>query len=336
MFSVAMCTYNGARYVGAQLASVAEQTRAPGELVVCDDCSTDETAAIVREFASRAPFPVRLHVNEQNLGSTKNFERAVSLCGGELIALSDQDDVWLQDKLARLEEEFARDPSALVVFSDAFIIDEETRPTGRGLWESVGLGRAELERLESGRGLGDLLRGSTVTGATMALRASLREMALPVPTDLPLIHDAWMSLLAACVGGVRPVSERLVDYRRHGAQQVGPLARMETTGGLRAVVAGETQSALARTNPYDSTLAVARAARERLADARERGLELATGPLAARSLGELDARIAHMNARRTMPRARLRRAAPVLRELLTLRYRRYSNGFASAAKDLLS
>jgi hypothetical protein len=335
-FSVAMCTYNGARYVGEQLASIAAQTHAPDELVVCDDRSTDETADIVRGFASRAPFPVRLHVNEQNLGSTGNFERAVSLCEGDLIALSDQDDVWLPEKLARLEEEFARDSSALIVFSDASIVDEDSRPTGQGLWGSVGLGRAELERLESGRGIGDLLRGSTVTGATMALRARLRELVLPFPVDLLLIHDAWMSLLAACVGGVRPVSEPLVQYRRHTSQQVGPRARPESPGGLSAVVAGEAQSALTRTNPYDSALAIARAAHTRLADARARGLEITKSPRAARSLAELDARIKHWDTRRTLPRARLRRAAPVLRELFTLRYHRYANGVASAAKDLLS
>jgi hypothetical protein len=325
MFSVAMCTYNGSRFIGAQLASVAAQTRAPDELVVCDDRSTDETASIVRDFAANAPFCVRLHVNEQNLGSTKNFERAVSLCGGELIALSDQDDVWLPRKLARLEEEFARDASALVVFSDASIVDEESRPTGQGLWESVGVTREELARVEQGRGIGDLLRGATVTGATMALRASLRDLALPFPTDLPLIHDGWTTLLAACVGGVRPVAERLVLYRRHGSQQVGPLARPESEG-----------DALTRANPYDSALAVARAALDRLADARSRGLDMAKSTQAARSIEELEARIKHWEARRTLPRARLGRAAPVLRELLALRYHRYANGFASAAKDLLS
>lgn len=336
MFSVAMCTYNGARFLGAQLASVAAQTRAPDELVVCDDRSTDETASIVRAFAAAAPFAVRLHVNEENLGSTKNFERAVSLCEGELIALSDQDDAWLPQKLARLEAEFARDASALVVFSDAQIVDEETRPTGQGLWESVGVTREELARIEKGRGVGDFLRGATVTGATMAVRASLRELALPFPADFQLIHDGWMSLLAACVGGVRPVSERLVLYRRHGSQQVGPLARPEAEGGMSAVVAGDAREALSRANPYDSALAVARAARTRLAGARARGLEMANGAQAARSIEELDARIAHWEARRTLPRARLGRAAPVMKELLSLRYHRFANGFASAAKDLLS
>jgi glycosyltransferase involved in cell wall biosynthesis len=329
-FSVAMCTYAGARFVGAQLESIAAQTRPPDELVVCDDRSPDETVRIVEDFAARAPFPVRLHVNERNLGSTKNFERAIALCGGDAVALCDQDDVWLPSKLARLEEEFGRRPRAALVFSDAEVADEAGRPTGRRLWESFGVGRAELERLRAGKGLGDLLSGATVTGATAALRADLRRLVLPIPEDLPLIHDAWIALLAACVAEVSAVEEPLILYRRHAGQQVGPLERRTHAGGLGALAAGEGASALVRANPYDETLAVARAVRARLLERRGEGFD------AAAALAELDARIAHLEARRGLPRARLRRAWPVLRELLSLRYRRYSRGVASAAKDLLS
>ncbi|HEX8501584.1 MAG TPA: glycosyltransferase family 2 protein [Pyrinomonadaceae bacterium] len=311
-----MCTYAGARFVGAQLESIAAQTRPPDELVVCDDRSPDKTAEVVGRFAAAAPFPVRLHVNERNLGTTKNFERAVSLCTGDLIALCDQDDVWLPPKLARLEEEFRRRPRAALVFSDAEVADEKGRPTGRRLWESVGVGRAELERLRAGKGVGDLLSGATVTGATAALRASLRQLVLPIPEGLPLIHDAWMALLAACVGEVAAVEEPLVLYRRHAGQQVGPLERKAAAGGL------------GRANPYGETLAVARAVRERLREGRGAGFE------SGRALAELGARIAHLEARQGLPRARLRRAWPVLRELLSLRYRHYSRGVASAAKDL--
>jgi Glycosyl transferase family 2 len=329
-FSVAMCTYGGARFVGAQLESIAAQTRPPDELVVCDDRSPDETARIVEGFAAVAPFAVRLHVNERNLGSTKNFERAISLCEGDLIALSDQDDVWLPGKLARLEEEFRRRPRAALVFSDAEIADESGRPTGRRLWESVGVGRGELDRLRAGKGLGELLSGATVTGATAALRADLRRLVLPIPEGLPLIHDAWIALLAACVAEVSAVEAPLVLYRRHAGQQVGPLERREAAGGLGALTAGEGASALGRANPYEPTLAVARAVRERLRERRGAGFE------SAAALAELDARIAHLEARRGLPRARLRRTWPVLRELLSLRYRHYSRGVASAAKDLLT
>src|SRR5688572_14133745 len=98
-FSVAMCTYNGARYLKEQLDSFTVQTRLPDELIVCDDGSSDETCQIVSTFAASAPFTVRLEVNQQTLGSTQNFAKAIQLCRGDLIALCDQDDVWLPGKL---------------------------------------------------------------------------------------------------------------------------------------------------------------------------------------------------------------------------------------------
>ena len=102
-FSVALCSYNGAKFILEQLDSIAAQTRTPDELVICDDGSCDATIAEVANFASRASFPVRVHVNEAVLGPTKNFERAIALSGGDVIALCDQDDVWHSDKLARFE-----------------------------------------------------------------------------------------------------------------------------------------------------------------------------------------------------------------------------------------
>ena len=122
--SVAMCTYNGARFVGEQLESIAAQTRPPDELVVCDDCSEDTTSQIVRDFATATPFPVQLVVNESIHGSTRNFEKAISLCSGDVIALSDQDDVWRNHKLATIERCFSEDARIGLVFSDAEVVDE--------------------------------------------------------------------------------------------------------------------------------------------------------------------------------------------------------------------
>src|SRR5687767_9778204 len=123
-----MCTYNGGRFVAEQLASLSAQTRLPDELVVCDDGSTDSTVDVINEFAVSAPFPVRAHVNETNLGSTKNYEKAIRFCAGDLIALADQDDVWLPAKLARIEQAFARSPGVGLVFSDAEAVDEGLQP----------------------------------------------------------------------------------------------------------------------------------------------------------------------------------------------------------------
>ncbi|MDQ3818842.1 MAG: glycosyltransferase family 2 protein, partial [Acidobacteriota bacterium] len=188
-----MCTYNGARFLREQLESIAGQTRRPDELVVCDDRSTDETVRVLEEFAATAPFPVRLKVNERNLGSTRNFEQAISLCTGDLIALSDQDDVWLAEKLERIEEEFERRADIGLVFTDALVVDEELRPLGYTLWQKLGLDGEEQRRIKSGRSLDILLTGWTVTGATMAFRALYSELFIEIPEDLMMIHDGWIA-----------------------------------------------------------------------------------------------------------------------------------------------
>ena len=140
-FSVAMCTYNGARRLREQLRSIAAQSLLPAELVVADDGSTDSTCDIVADFANHAPFPVRFVRNSLNLGSTKNFEQVIELCSQEFIALSDQDDIWRSDKLARLAEVFASKPEIAGVFSDGRLIDDESKPIGRTLWQAFGFNK---------------------------------------------------------------------------------------------------------------------------------------------------------------------------------------------------
>lgn len=105
--SVAMCTYNGARFLPAQLESLASQTLVPDELVVVDDGSTDDTESLVREFAGRVPFAVHFHANPQRLGVTRNFEKAMRLCSGDIIFPADQDDVWDKNKIALMLGPFA-------------------------------------------------------------------------------------------------------------------------------------------------------------------------------------------------------------------------------------
>ncbi len=133
--SVAMCTFNGARFLRAQLESIARQRRPPDELVICDDGSSDGSVEILREFAAGASFSIRIFCNEKNLGSTQNFEKAIQLCKGDLIALCDQDDIWLPEKLSRLLQIFEQDSSLGGVFSDADLINENSQEIGKRLWQ---------------------------------------------------------------------------------------------------------------------------------------------------------------------------------------------------------
>ena len=134
MISIALCTYNGEKFLQAQLDSIEQQTLLPDELVVCDDCSSDGTIDILEKFRKRASFPVHIHPNKINLGSTQNFEKTIRLCTGDIIALSDQDDVWRPNKLERLKDALQANPDAGYVFSDAELVDEHLLPLGCRLW----------------------------------------------------------------------------------------------------------------------------------------------------------------------------------------------------------
>src|ERR1700693_855066 len=161
-----MCTFNGGRFLGAQLASIAVQDRTPDELVVCDDGSSDGSAEIVREFARCAAFPTRFVINDKNVGSTKNFEKAISMCQGTIVALADQDDVWYRHKLGRIEKAFLRSHEVISAFSDADMIDDDSQLLGARLWATFSFSRAEQIQFAKGHALNVLLKHPVVTGAT--------------------------------------------------------------------------------------------------------------------------------------------------------------------------
>lgn len=219
--SVALCTYQGARYLPEQLESIAAQTRQPDELVVCDDGSRDETLSLLTDFASQVSFPVHIHRNEVTLGSTRNFEKAIRLCRGEYIALSDQDDWWHPKKLETLSEVFG-DQTVGAVFTNGLLMNSESKLTGSSLWDDNFFAQPD-----HGFGLNDdqqnaqfaLLKNNMVTGATVIFRASLRDVMLPFPAEW--IHDGWIAWMLVLHSRLRAVAEPLIHYRTHQNQQVG-------------------------------------------------------------------------------------------------------------------
>ncbi len=217
--SIALATCNGDRFLDAQLASIARQTRLPDELVACDDASTDDSVAILKRFGAAAPFPVRIECQPGNVGSTRTFERAIALCEGEVIALADQDDVWAPTKLALLVDLFARNPNLGLAFSDGLLVDANLVPTGQRLWQNKAFPPALQHSFERGEGARVLLRYNVVTGATCAFRAELRSRLLPIPPAW--VHDAWIGIVAACLAEVKTIAEPLIEYRQHLAQQIG-------------------------------------------------------------------------------------------------------------------
>lgn len=216
--SVAMCTYNGAHYLQEQLDSIAAQTRQPFELVVCDDRSSDSTLDILQAFAQKATFQVYVYENASQLGSTQNFDKAIRLCQGEYIALSDQDDRWKPEKLSHMGNMLEIDPYVGMVFSDATLIDSTSQPTGGTLWNSIKFTHRVRAIFETDPSR-ILLERPVVTGATMIFRRSLLDHFTSIPASW--VHDGWITWMS--VFWSRPVftPELLTDYRLHSAQQLG-------------------------------------------------------------------------------------------------------------------
>ena len=317
--SVAMCTYNGERFLSAQLESIAAQDRPPDELVICDDGSSDNGPEIVRDFARRTAFPVQFVVNAENLGSTKNFEKAISLCQGAIVALADQDDIWYHNKLERIEKAFLRSSTIVAAFSDADLIDADSRLWGLRLWKAFSFDTAEQRQFRKGGGLNVLVKHPVVTGATMAFRRKLFDILTPIPSND--IHDRWISFLLAARGQFEVISDPLMRYRRHERQQAG-LPPQTTTGLI----------VQARTRGADYHLEEI----ERFHQLYEKlGTCGANFPYAERAQKEIDRKISHLTNRAMLPRTRVARIPRVLREAVNGGYWRYSAGWNSIAKDLV-
>jgi len=226
LVSVALAAYNGERFLPQQLDSILQQTYRPLEIVASDDCSADATWTILCDYARRYPRLVRCARNASNLGCTGNFAKAMSLCTGAFVALSDQDDLWHPGKIERL---VAAIGDADLVHSDARIVDENGELVHSSLRRYSAL---PVTR----RGFGDVLACNIVTGCTAMVRRSLVRRAQPFPGSIP--HDMWLALAAADGKGIRYVKDPLLDYRQHDANAIGAHAA-EGARGLR-VAAGTT------------------------------------------------------------------------------------------------
>jgi glycosyltransferase involved in cell wall biosynthesis len=315
LISIAMCTYNGEKYIQKQLESIAGQSLLPNELVVCDDGSTDATVEILQKFAATAAFSVRLIQNVNNLGSTRNFEKAIGLCHGDLIALSDQDDVWCREKLVRLSTVLLTDPMIGGVFSDAELVDEKTCPIGETLWHAVHFSPKKSDKRLKGDLTKILLKQDVVTGATLMFRSSLRNICLPI--DPSWVHDGWIAWMLASYSRLVPVDELLIKYRIHKSQQIGLLP---ISLGGRLNYAKQT-----RRGDY---LLLAR----RFEALRSRWIG-APGENQKDRLRGFDGRIGLLYLRAELPRRRIQRLYYVLRA--SRAYREYAEGWKSIAKDLL-
>ena len=319
--SVAMCTRNGARFVAEQVRSILTQSIAPKEIVVGDDASTDNTIAVIEATvaaarAERPGLPTELRVlrRDEPLGVTANFEATIAACTSTLVALSDHDDVWPQGRLARILPLFD-DPVVGFVHTDARLIDAEGAPTGALLLDTLETSAHERQALRLGDAFAVLLRRNLVTGATVVLRRSLAESAMPFPSSW--VHDEWLAAVASTNGSTRLVDEPWLDYRQHGANEIGASTPTWSRrwAKLREPRAPRAARLIARSDALVAYL-------------ENRGADPALIDAARKKR-------AHEQWRASLPRRQLLRIPAVALAMVTGRYARFNRGAIDVLRDLV-
>ena len=199
--SVVLCTYNGAKYIEAQLASILAQTYAVAEIIVVDDVSSDDTMAVVERAAARDS-RISLSQNTFNIGFTSNFESALQMAKHDYIAISDQDDIWQEQKIEKMMAAIAPESAAIYCDSVRFTKEIPVNPT-----------KNKSSRHVAGTNVRKLAMYNTVSGHALIIRKNLLEKALPIPSAV--YYDWWLALQAVTSGGLQYLDEILVYQRAH-------------------------------------------------------------------------------------------------------------------------
>lgn len=319
--SVVICSYNGARFIDAQIASILAQSVLPGEIVLVDDASTDATFAQGERALTAAAVPLRLLRQPRNVGYVANFQFALAQARGDIVFLCDQDDVWFPHKIETMLACLDADADVVLAYSDAVLADEALAPLPGTLFDALGLSQEERAATTSEALFGVLLRRNIVTGACTAVRRRLIVAAGSVEPGFA--HDEWLALIACTVGRVRRLDQPLLAYRQHGGNQIGVPTSMAAR--LKRFL-----------DPGRSDRHAAAARLRRLRARLEAQRSAGAGRVDLESmLSELAASSAFAETRSAMPAPRLLRAVSVGRGLAGGGYARYARGLKTAVRDLI-
>ena len=228
---ILLATYNGAKYLPEQLASLEAQTHRDWRLLVRDDGSDDGSVELIRQWANDVGRAlVVLEDGETRLGPAASFGRLIERSDAPYFACCDQDDYWVENKIERLLSEIQTleakmgEKKPLLVHCDLEIVDADLNATGKRFWEESRIAFINLEPVPSfDRARASLLLQNIVTGCAMLGNADLRRRATPVPDGVH-VHDWWLALIAGHFGAVRAVREPLIKYRQHGANAIGAIS----------------------------------------------------------------------------------------------------------------
>ncbi len=215
-----MCTYNGAKYISKQLESILGQTMRVDEIIVCDDGSTDDTINIIERFQKESSTKIIIHQNASNLGFRENFILSISLCHGDLVLLSDQDDIWCTNKVEVISNWFDKHPYYNVVFTNAYLIDSKGEFLHESLWERFGFDEIKQRYFDHGYALDIWAWCNRATGATMGFRKNyINNINWSESSDA--YHDKIIAIHGICNDCLGYIREPLIYYRIHDEQVCG-------------------------------------------------------------------------------------------------------------------
>ncbi|MFM6948612.1 MAG: glycosyltransferase family 2 protein [Aquirufa sp.] len=298
--SVALCTYNGEKFLEQQLTSILNQTMMVSEVVVFDDGSKDASLEILQNFKASAPFPVLIHQNEKNLGSSKNFENCMAACQGEFIFLCDQDDIWDRHKVEKQIAYLNEHPDQDAVFSNAIMINQLGVPTGKTSFEQIEFVDELQDQWNKGFAFDLLLRGYIVTGATLAIRSKIIPEILPVPQIIDeLIHDGWIAIYLSMNHRIGFLTDRLIKYREHASQQVGLKGGGKTISLWERITRNREKKLTKLKKKYVDSAALCSYLSQK-------------GNISNEIIEKLEERARHYSMRSTLPDNRFKRFLPVL------------------------
>ena len=219
--SVAFIVYNGAKYLRTQLDSILAQTHKVDEIIVCDDASSDTTKEILEEYKNKNPNLFFFHYNNKNLGPTKNIEKAIQACTGDIILLADQDDYWESNKVETIVKWFEANSTMNGVFTNGSLINSNGEIDSKyGLWDVMSFPYNKVNNSQDLKLYINTVENS-VTGATLAIRNNLPFLKQPFPTINHLVHDRWLAINLAETNSLGILGEKLIRYRIHSDQSIG-------------------------------------------------------------------------------------------------------------------
>lgn len=216
--SVALCTYNGEKYLSAQLDSILNQTITPDEIVICDDISKDSTVDIIHNYQKKHS-NIKVFINDVNLGFIKNFEKAIHLCTHNIIIISDQDDIWEKNKIEKTIDFFRKNPQFDGVFHDLKLMDEKNNQPSYLNWKNISH-HTILKEIEAGNLFSSLIiKGSFILGCAVAIRKEAIEKYALI--DFPFAHDYFIVQKLSSKNALGFIPESLSSYRLHADQVYG-------------------------------------------------------------------------------------------------------------------